>query len=196
MLCPDYKNVFFGKIHWAPSEILEVAEAIFEVVKAKFWISSCLERFWFRIFVILGFEVVWPQQPRRPQKWPSEFFQKLHFWNQCNQTKKMRYVTTLSSTFSLNLPTEEVWVPCNLFYYLTFWHLLLIFDHCHFIMFPIFCFSQFFNWQRSVKNSAIEFKTLLCQWKNSEKQKSIKMIQCSDSSLEGLFYTYFNGPLA
>ena len=24
VLCPDLKNVFFGKIHWAPSEILEV----------------------------------------------------------------------------------------------------------------------------------------------------------------------------
>ena len=108
VLCPDLKNVFFGKIHWAPSEILEVAEAIFEVAEAKIWISSIFDEFSFRIFTILSFEVVWPQRPRRPQKGPSEFFQKLHFWNQCVQTKKMRYVTTLSSTFSLNLPTEEV----------------------------------------------------------------------------------------
>ena len=109
VLCPDLKNVFFGKIHWAPSEILEVAEAIFEVAEAKIWISSIFDEFSFRIFTVLSFEVVWPQRPRRPQKGPSEFFQKLHFWNQCVQTKKMRYVTTLSSTFSLNLPTEEVW---------------------------------------------------------------------------------------
>ena len=108
MLCLDLKNVFFGKIHWAPSEILEVAEAIFEVAEAKIWISSIFDEFSFRIFTVLSFEVVWPQRPRRPQKGPSEFFQKLHFWNQCVQTKKMRYVTTLSSTFSLNLPTEEV----------------------------------------------------------------------------------------
>ena len=45
MLCPDLKNVFFGKIHWAPSEILEVAEAIFEVAEAKFWISFIFNGF-------------------------------------------------------------------------------------------------------------------------------------------------------
>ena len=97
VLCPDLKNVFFGKIHWAPSEILEVAEAIFEVAEAKFWISSIFNRFSFRIFVILSFEVIWPQWPRRPQKGLREFFQKLHFWNQCVPTKKMRYVTALWS---------------------------------------------------------------------------------------------------
>ena len=105
----DFKNVIFGKIHWAPSEILEVAEAIFEVAEAKFWISSIFNGFSFRIFVILSFEVVWPQRPRRPQKGLREFFQKLHFWNQCVPTKKMRYVTALWSKFSLNLFTEEVW---------------------------------------------------------------------------------------
>ena len=108
VLCPDLKNVFFGKIHWAPSEILEVAEAIFEVAEAKFWISSIFNGFSFRIFVILSFEVVWPQRPRRPQKGLREFFQKLHFWNQCVPTKKMRYVTASWSKFSLNLFTEEV----------------------------------------------------------------------------------------
>ena len=106
VLCPDLKNVFFGKIHWAPSEILEVAEAIFEVAEANF---SIFNGFSFRIFVILSFEVIWPQRPRRPQKGASEFFQKLYFLNQCVQTKKMRYVTTSSSKFSLNLSTEEVW---------------------------------------------------------------------------------------
>ena len=113
VLCPDLKNVFFGKIHWAPSEILEVAEAIFEVAEAKIWISSIFNEFSFRIFTILSFEVVWPQRPRRPQKGLREFFQKLHFWNQCVPTKKMRYVTALWSKFSLNLFTEEVW-GCSL----------------------------------------------------------------------------------
>jgi hypothetical protein len=102
VLCHDLKNVFFRKIHWAPSEILEVAEA-------KFWISSIFNGFSFKIFVILSFEVVWPQQPWRPQKGLREFFQKLHFWNQCFPTKKMRYVTASWSKFSLNLFTEEVW---------------------------------------------------------------------------------------
>ena len=84
-------------------------EVIFEVAEAKFWISSNFNGFSFRIFVILSFEVFWPQRPRRPQKGLREFFQKLHFWNQCVPTKKMRYVTALWSKFSLNLFTEEVW---------------------------------------------------------------------------------------
>ena len=62
-----------------------------------------------RVFIILSFEVIWPRRPRRPQKGPREFFQKLHFRNQCVPTKKMRYVTAFSWKFSLNLSTEEVW---------------------------------------------------------------------------------------
>ena len=84
-------------------------EVIFEVAEAKFWISSSFNKFWFRIFVVLGFEVVWPQRPRRPQKGLSEFFQKLHFWNQCIKLRKMSYSSALWSKFSLNLSTEEVW---------------------------------------------------------------------------------------
>ena len=111
VLCPDLKNVFFGKIHWAPSEILVVAEAIFEVAEAKFWISSIFNGFSFRIFVILSFEVVCPQRPRRPQKGLRQFFQKLHFWNQGVPKKKMRYITASWLKFLLNLSTEEM---CNL----------------------------------------------------------------------------------
>ena len=66
-------------------------------------------KFSFRIFVILGFEVIWPRQPHWPQKGLREFFQKLHFWNQCIPRKEMRNVSALSSKFSLNLSTEEVW---------------------------------------------------------------------------------------
>ena len=65
--------------------------------------------FSFRIFVVFSFEVIWPWRPRRPQKGLREFFQKLHFWNQCVLRKKMRYVTASWSKFSLNLSTEEVW---------------------------------------------------------------------------------------
>ena len=39
-------------------EILEVAEAIFEVAEAKIWISSYFDEFSFRIFTVLSFEVV------------------------------------------------------------------------------------------------------------------------------------------
>ena len=47
--------------------------------------------------------------PKRPRKGLSEFFQKLHCWNQCIPRKKIRYVIASWSTFSLNLFTEEVW---------------------------------------------------------------------------------------
>ena len=76
--------------------------------EANFWISSIFNGFSYRIFFILSFKVVWPQQPLRPQKGLREFFQKLHFWNQCVLTKKMRYVTASWSKFPLNLSTEEV----------------------------------------------------------------------------------------
>ena len=39
-------------------------------------------------------------------------FQKLHFWNQCIATKKMRHVIIFWSKFSLNISTEEVWFCC------------------------------------------------------------------------------------
>ena len=37
---------------------MEVAEVIFEVAEAKFWISSSFYKFSFRIFVVLDFEVI------------------------------------------------------------------------------------------------------------------------------------------
>ena len=39
-------------------KILEIAEAIFEVVEAKIWILSIFDEFSFRIFTILSCEVV------------------------------------------------------------------------------------------------------------------------------------------
>ena len=56
---------------WGP----QGQEAIFEVVEAKFWISSIFIEFSFRIFILFGFEVVWPW---RPQKGLRDFFQKIH----------------------------------------------------------------------------------------------------------------------
>ena len=75
---------------------------IFELAEAKFWNSSSSQ-----ISVVLGFKVVWPWWPPRPHKGPREFFQKLHFRNQCIPTKKIWYVTALSEKFYLNLSTEE-----------------------------------------------------------------------------------------
>ena len=51
-------------------------EVIFEVTEAKFWISSSFNKFSFRIFIVLGFKVVWPQWPQRPQKWHTQIFWK------------------------------------------------------------------------------------------------------------------------
>ena len=122
VLFPDLKNVFFGKIHWALSEILEVKRPFSRSRRPNFGFHLIFMSFVFRIFVVLRFEVVWPRRPRRPQKGPDEFFQKLHFRNQCFPRKKMRYVTTSSSKFSLNFSTEEVWdsLICN-FAFLLSW---------------------------------------------------------------------------
>ena len=108
VLCPDLKNVFFGKIHWAPSEVLEVKRPFSRSRRPNFGFHLFLMSFHLEFSFFLGFEVIWPQQPRRPQKGLREFFQKLHFWNQCVPRKKMRCVTAFWSKFSLNLSTEEV----------------------------------------------------------------------------------------
>ena len=54
-----------------------------------------------RIFVIVSFEVVWPRRPRRPQKEPSECFQRFHFWNQFVPLIKMHYRVRYSLDFDL-----------------------------------------------------------------------------------------------
>ena len=119
---PWFKKCIFWKNSLSPFWDPWGQEAIFEDAEAKFWISSIFNGFSFRIFIILCFEDVWPQQPqrpRRPQKGLREFFQKLHFWNQDIPTKKMRYVTASWSKFSLNLSTEEVWSAKVWFKYIT-----------------------------------------------------------------------------
>ena len=116
-----FQKCYFWKNSLSPFRGRWVQEVIFEVAEAKFWISSSFDRFWFRIFVVLGFEVVWPQQPRRPQKGPSEFFQILHFWNQCMKLRKMSYSSALWSKFSINLSTEEGWASCKYFTFDAFW---------------------------------------------------------------------------
>ena len=97
----DFKNVIFEKKNWAPSEVIEVKRSfsrpnfVFHLVFTSFYLE-------------LSAFCVWPQQPRRPQKGLREFFQNLHFWNQCVPRKKVRCVAGSWSQFSLNLSTEEV----------------------------------------------------------------------------------------
>ena len=102
VLCPDLFFLFFWKNSLSPFRGRPGQEVIFEVAEAKFWISSIFNEFSFRIFVVLSFKVVWPWRPRRPQKGLREFFQILHFWNQCVPTKKMRNVTAFWSKFAIN----------------------------------------------------------------------------------------------
>ena len=58
VLCPDLKNVFFGKKSLSHFGGPQGQKAIFEVEEAKFWISSIFDKFSLIIFVVLGFEVV------------------------------------------------------------------------------------------------------------------------------------------
>ena len=54
--CTDFKSIIFEKIHPASSE------------EANFWISSSFCKLSFRIFVVLGFEVIWPRRPQTSEK--------------------------------------------------------------------------------------------------------------------------------
>ena len=96
VLCPDLK------IHWASSEVLEVTRSFSRSRRPNFLILSVFNEFSFRIFVVLSFEVVWPQQPQKG------LFQKLHFWYQYVPTKMMRYIILVK--ILLNLSTEDLWI--------------------------------------------------------------------------------------
>ena len=63
-----------------------------------------------RIFVILSFEIVWPWRPRRPRKEPSEYFQRLHFWNQFFPLIKMHYRVRYSLDFDPKIRSGQVCV--------------------------------------------------------------------------------------
>ena len=77
-----------------------------------------------RIFVVLSFEVVWPQRPRRPRKEPSEYFQQLHFWNQFVPLIKMHYRVRYSFDFNLKIRSGQVWDNCCVFSGTQWSHLL------------------------------------------------------------------------
>ena len=109
-------------------------KASFEVAEAKFWILSSFNGFLLRIFVILSFKVIWPQ---RPQKGFREFFQKLHFWNQCVPTI---YLSTEKLWFQLGreIAIWEFWKKSTNFWP---WYKLGLCCHTIFIL-P--CFDKFF----------------------------------------------------
>ena len=54
----------------------------------KFWISSSFYKFSFRIFIILDFEVFWPQRPQRPQNGLEDFFSKITFLKSVHSKEK------------------------------------------------------------------------------------------------------------
>ena len=60
-----------------------------------------------RIFVVLSFEVF---LPRRPQKEPSEYFQRLHFWNQWVPLIKTQYRVCYLLNFDLKLRSGQRWL--------------------------------------------------------------------------------------
>ena len=64
-----------------------------------------------RIFVVLNFEVVWPRQPRLPRKEHSDYFQRLHFWNQFVSLIKMHYRVRCLLDFDLKIPSSQVCKP-------------------------------------------------------------------------------------
>ena len=72
----DFKNIIFENKSLSPFQDCWGQEVIFEVTEAKFWISSTFNKFWFRIFVVLDFEAVWPRRPPWPRKRPFLTFQK------------------------------------------------------------------------------------------------------------------------
>ena len=84
-------------------------DVIYKFAEAKFWISSSFNKFSFRIFVVLDFEVVWPRQPQRPQKRPMEIFWK---WPQINANFPKiygRYKFLGEVAFKPNVLRSEEW---------------------------------------------------------------------------------------
>ena len=66
--------------------------------------------FHIRIFVILGFKVVWSRQPQQPQKELGEYFQWLHFWNQWVPLIKMHCRVRYLFDFDLKICSSQVWL--------------------------------------------------------------------------------------
>ena len=85
-------------------------EVIFEVAEAKIWISSSFNKFSFRIFVVLDFEVVWPRRPQRPRKRLVKIFWKLP-QNNANFPKiNGRFESLGEVAFKPNTLSSEEWL--------------------------------------------------------------------------------------
>ena len=80
---------------------------VFRIRQSKFQNHLIFITFYNRIFVVLNFEVVWPRRPRRPRKEPSEYFQRLHFWNQFVPLIKMHYRVGYSLDFDLKIRSGQ-----------------------------------------------------------------------------------------
>ena len=95
VLCPHFKNVFFGRIPWAPFEVVEVKWPFLRSRRPNLRFHLVYIKFPFTLPFVFGFNEIWTLigfQPWRPQKGLRELYQKLHFWNQCVPTKKMMSV--------------------------------------------------------------------------------------------------------
>ena len=106
-------------------------EVIFEVAEAKFVFHLVFRYFHLEFSSFMVFNEIWTLiliRPWWPQKGLGEFFQKLNFWNRYIPTKKMRYVTTFLSNFSLNLSIDIEEVCTSLQYFLCHSFLVEIFD--------------------------------------------------------------------
>jgi hypothetical protein len=107
VLCPDLKNEFFGKIHWDPSEILEVKRPF-----SRSWRPN----FGFCLFIMgfhLEFSLFWVSRSfdlsnlSDLKRGSGNFFKNYIFEISAFQQKI--WVTASWSKISLNLSTEEVW---------------------------------------------------------------------------------------
>ena len=78
----------------------------------QIWISSSFYKFSFRIFVVVGFEVVWPRRPQQPQKGLREFFLKVTFLKSVHSKEKDEVCLCFLVTKSLHRGgvIEERWL--------------------------------------------------------------------------------------
>ena len=67
---------------WDQSQANSALYSAFWSVEPTNFKNVIFENIHWALFEVAEVEVVWPRRPWRPQKEPSECFQKLHFWNQ------------------------------------------------------------------------------------------------------------------
>ena len=98
--CTDLKNILFEKIHLAPSKVIEV-NRLFSKSRRPNFVFLLVFTMFLPFSVLMNYDL---GNLGNLVKGIIEFFQKLHFWNQCIPMKKW----ALSSKFSLNLSIEKV----------------------------------------------------------------------------------------